>query len=67
MAQAGKGNEDLKNQLAQRGDELSKAPTVKSMLELPEYNKQASDQHDACPLIPKTISFNSFQVNYTVL
>lgn len=43
MALAGKGNEELKNQLMHNQNAIQKAPTVKSLLALPEYKNRFTD------------------------
>jgi recombination protein RecT len=43
MAQAGKGNEALKEQLNQNTQALQKAPTVQTLLSLPEYKGRFTD------------------------
>lgn len=43
MAQAGKGNQELKEQLANNSQALQKAPTVQSLLALPEYKTRFTD------------------------
>jgi recombination protein RecT len=43
MAQSGKGNEDLKNQLTQNQTQMAKVQTVKSLLDTPEYKSRFTD------------------------
>lgn len=58
MAQAGKGNEELKNQLINNQSAIQKAPTVQGLLETPKYKKRFEEilKHRAAQFMASIIN-----------